>query len=134
MSVEVVVAPPPGAELVSKSAALTLSPGAPAGEVRMRPGIELTADQKPLTIGDDSRRLRIVETSVGGAVFVARLQGRRGRTYRLSLDAPFEVLGIEGGKELPGEAGLRRIEVTIPGGDSEWIDTTLIVKLGRRLK
>ncbi len=134
MSVEVVVSLPPGAELVSKSAALTLRPGAPTGEVRMRPGIELTVDQKPLTSGDESRRLRVVETRVAGNSYTARLQGRRGQTYRLSLDAPFEVLGIEGGKELPREAGLRRIEVTIPRGDREWIDTTLTVKLGKRVK
>ena len=72
----------------------------------MRPGIELTADQKPLAIGDESRRLRIVETRGRQAASTpARLQGRRGQTYRLSLDVPFEVLGIEGGKELPREAG-----------------------------
>ena len=137
MSVEVVVSLPPGAELVSKSAALTLRPGTPTGEVRMRPGIELTVDQKPLTSGDESRRLRIVETRRRRRQQLPRAspsQGRRGQTYRLSLDAPFEVLGIEGGKELPREAGLRRIEVTIPRGDREWIDTTLTVKLGKRVK
>jgi hypothetical protein len=138
MSVEVVVPVPPGARLLSKAATLALSPSALTGDVRILPGIELTADQAPLTIGDEPRRLRLVETRMEGrepaSVFTARLQGRRGRTYRLSLDVPFEVLGIEGGRELPREGRLRRIEISIPEGGADWIDTTLAIKLGRRLK
>jgi glycogen debranching enzyme len=134
MRVDVTVTPPPGAELLSTSATVSLSTAAPSGEVRLRPGIELTADQKPLVIGDESQRLRVVETRVDGGVFTARLQGRRGRTYRLSLDAPFEVQAIEGGKELPRDGRVRRIEVIVPPGDTEWVDTALTVKLGRRTK
>jgi hypothetical protein len=134
MSVEVVVTLPAGAELLSNSPTLALSASAPGGLVRMRPGVVLAADQKPLAIGDTAQRLRIVETGVARGVFTARLQGRRGETYRLSLDVPFEILGIEGGKELPREGRVRRIEVTIPNGERAWVDTTLVVKLGRRLK
>jgi hypothetical protein len=153
MTVDVAVPLTAGAELVSSTARgsdrvsthaagadplvgegrLTLSAASPRGVVRMRPGITLTADQRPLAIGDESRRLRVVETSVKGGVFTARLQGLRGETYRLSLDAPFELLSIAGAKELlPRDGRVRRLELAIPRGEREWVDATLTVKLGKR--
>ncbi len=100
--------------------------------LRVRPGIELAPVQGPLALGDESRRLRVVETSVAGGTYRARLQGLRGRTYRLRLDVPFEVLGVEGGKDAGRDGLSRLVEVTIPDGPGEWVDTTLSVRLGRR--
>lgn len=138
LAVEIAPGIAPGAELLSKSGVVSLGGSVLTGEVRMRPGITLTADQKPLMIGDESQRLRIVEALVqGGApgsVYTARLQGRRGTTYHLALDVPFEVASIEGGQKTGREGREHRIDVTIPAGSAEWIETTLKVKLGRRVQ
>jgi len=73
-----------------------------------------------------------VETSVEGSAYRARLQGRRGRTYRVRLDVPFQVLGIEGGKDAGRDQRWRLVDVAIPDGPGEWVETTLTLRLGRR--
>jgi glycogen debranching enzyme len=100
--------------------------------LRVRPGIELAPVQPPLALGDESHRLRVVETSVSAGTYQARLQGRRGRSYRMRLDVPFEVLGIEGGTDVGRDGASHLVEVRIPDGPGEWVDATLTLRLGRR--
>jgi hypothetical protein len=71
---------------------------------------------------------------VDGSVYTARLQGRRGRIYRLKLDVPFAVTAIEGGREVGRDGRIRTIEVAVPDGAAEWVDCQLAVRLGARLK
>ena len=126
---------PPGAEVEGRGPAeLPLGPVATATRVaiRVRPGVEIAPVQRPLALGDESQRLRIVETSVEGSAYRARLQGRRGRTYRVRLDVPFQVLGIEGGKDAGRDQRWRLVDVAIPDGPGEWVETTLTLRLGRR--
>ncbi len=75
-------------------------PGRASEAVVLGPGVELVPEQPPLALGDTPRRLRIIETRMDGAVYTARVQGRRGETYRVRLDVP-----------LPNQLGDRR-----PGG------------------
>ena len=103
-------------------------------EIPIRPGITLVAEQAPLAVGDTSQRLRIVETRVANGVYTARLQGLRGRTYRVRLDVPFAVTAIEGGREAGKDGSVRVVEIAVPAGSGEWGDTTLNVKLGPRSK
>ena len=134
MNVEVQVTPAPGAEVLSGNGVVRLRAGANAAEVRMRPGITMSVEHEPLTLGDESQRLRIVETRVENGIYRARLQGRRGKTYRLALDVPFEVASLEGAKETRREGSRRQVEVALPDGPADWIDTAITIKLGKRVQ
>ena len=73
-------------------------------ELRYRGGIEVVPLHEPLRSGERSSRLRILDERLEGSTYVARLEGRRGKTYRLRvLDAEPRV-----------------IEVSIPEGPGEW--------------
>ena len=139
-AVDVRVALPPGAELLSRSATLSLGGQSLSGEVRMRPGVELRVEQPPLRVGDEAQRLRIVETKVDAGVYTARLQGRRAATYRLSIDVPFDVVSIDlDGRPVMSQPESRTgrgrtVELTLPDGPAEWMDATLSVRLGRRVQ
>jgi glycogen debranching enzyme len=122
---------PPGAQM-QPAAGRTRPPG--HARVNALPGIDLVPERVPLALGDTPRRLRIVDARVDGSVYTARLQGRRGRTYRLKLDVPFSVAAIEGGREVGRDGRIRTIEVVVPDGAAEWVDCQLAVRLGARLK
>jgi hypothetical protein len=134
-----VINPPlsPGADTVSVWGA---SDSCDAGRSGGRPGasvnagITLVPEIPPLTLGDAPQRLRIIETGLDGDVYTARLQGLRGRTYRVRLDVPFTVVSIDGGRETGRDGRVRTLDLTVPNGPAEWVDCTLIVRIGPRLK
>jgi glycogen debranching enzyme len=97
-------------------------------------GIEIVAEQAPLELGDTPQRLRILETTLDGRVYTARLQGRRGRTYRVRLDVPFTVAAIDGGREVGRAGRVRTVELVMPDGPSEWVDAALRVRVGPRVQ
>ncbi|HSK10556.1 MAG TPA: hypothetical protein VK911_13335, partial [Vicinamibacterales bacterium] len=101
--------------------------------IPVRPGIALVPLHEPLALGDESRRLRIVDTAFAEGIYRARLQGRSGTTYRLRLDIPFQVAAIEGGTDAGRDGRFHLVDVAIPGGAAGWVETTLAVKLGKRL-
>jgi hypothetical protein len=71
---------------------------------RYRGGVEIVPLHEPLRSGERSSRLRILDERLEGSTYVARLEGRRGRTYRLRvLDAEPRV-----------------IEVAVPEGPGDW--------------
>jgi hypothetical protein len=123
---------PPGAQKAPAMPARARAGSAPA--LAARAGIDLMPEQAPLALGDVSQRLRVVDARVEGTVYAARLQGRRGRTYRVRLDVPFAVSAIEGGHEVGRDGRVRTIEIMIPEGTAEWVDCQLVVRLGPRLK
>jgi hypothetical protein len=79
-------------------------PEAQTMELRYRGGIELVPLHQPLRAGERSSRLRVLDERLEGRTLVARLEGGRGRIYRLRI--------------LDGEP--REAEVTIPEGPGEW--------------
>jgi len=151
VSLDVVLTLPPGSELASSSRttgwrALPPRPGAAGPEVqvplqagpvpqtvtvRARPGIRLMPVHPPLALGDESQRLRVVDAAVRDGIYVARLQGRTGRTYEARLDVPFDVAAIEGAAEVGREGTVRVLAIPIPAGPGEWADATLRVRLGK---
>jgi hypothetical protein len=132
LPVELTPVLPPGAQKQPAAPARARAAAGPA--VTASAGIDLVPEQAPLTLGDAPQRLRIVDTRVEGSVYTARLQGRKGRTYRVRLDVPFAVAAIEGGREVGRDGRVRTIEIVIPDGAAEWIDCQLVVRLGARLK
>ena len=128
---------PPGADTLNVWGSIdACEAGRPQGRpgASVNAGITLIPEQAPLRLGDASQRLRIIEASVDGAFYTARLEGLRRRTYRVRLDVPFTVLSIEGGRETGHDGRVRTIDITVPDGPSEWVDCTLIVRIGARLK
>jgi glycogen debranching enzyme len=122
----------PGAQ--KQPAAPARARNAPAPAVSASAGIDLVLEQPPLALGDVPQRLRVVDTRVEGSIYTARLQGRRGRTYRIRLDVPFAVTALEGGREVGRDGRVRVVDIVVPDGPSEWIDCQLVVRLGARLK
>ena len=126
----------PGAEIDGHVSALRFS-GGTAPETRragVRPGIEIAAVHAPLTPGDPPQRLRIVSTRLDGRRYVARLEGRGGRTYRARLWMPFAVEGIEGAAVAGQDAGVMDVTVTFDGAPDVWVTRDLVVSLGRRVR
>jgi len=123
---------PPGAQRLPAPPVRARTAAGPV--VTASPGIVLVPEQAPLMLGDAPQRLRIVDTRVDGGVYRARLQGLKGRTYRVRLDVPFAVTAIEGGREVGREGRVRAIDIVIPDGPAEWVDCQLVVRLGARLK
>ncbi len=122
----------PGAQKQPAAPASARNAAAPA--VSASAGIDLILEQAPLALGDVPQRLRVVDARVEGSVYTARLQGRRGRTYRVRLDVPFAVTAIEGGRAVGRDGRVRLVDIVVPDGPSEWIDCELIVRLGARVK
>ncbi|HEY3380535.1 MAG TPA: hypothetical protein VGK32_02145 [Vicinamibacterales bacterium] len=134
LPVQLIPALPPGAErLTRRTAGASTPPSFPAGAF-IAEGVELLPAERPLALGDTPQRLRVVEARVDAGVYTARLQGLRGRTYRVRLAVPFEVLTIDGGRELSRDGRFRTIVVAMPDGPTDWVDARLVVRLGSRVK
>jgi hypothetical protein len=81
--------------------------------LRYRGGIEVVPLREPLRSGERSSRLRILDERLEGRTYVARLEGRRGWTYRLRV--------------LDGEP--RDLEVSIPEGPGDWGSRELRIEI-----
>jgi hypothetical protein len=101
--------------------------------VRYRPGIEILPVQDPLQPGDPSQRLRIIDTRFEGRTYTARVQGLSGRRYRVRLEVPFEVVAIEGAREVGRDGPARVLEVDVPGGPDPWTHADVAVTIGKRV-
>ena len=137
---------PPGAEPVGGTKDLSSRPTPGGGwtvswspepgrgprtlEIRYRGGVLLEPVAEGLHTGDRSSRLRVLEERFEDSVYVARLEGRRGRSYRLRLDTPDSIEHIDNGNELARDGRVHDLEVSIPDGDG-WGELTLKVELSR---
>jgi hypothetical protein len=141
---------PPGAELLSSSSGRRFS--AIGGDtsrgvrlrldadfsstetihVRHRPGIEIAPIHEALQVGDESRRLRIIDARLEQRTFSVRVQGRSGRAYRLRLDSPFLVTSLDGARDVGADGTSRILEVTFPQSSSQWSEAAIRAKLGAR--
>jgi glycogen debranching enzyme len=101
-------------------------------QLRHRPGIEMAPVNEPLQLGDEPRRLRIIDARLEGDTYIARLQGRSGRTYRLKADVPFAIQSLDGARELSRQGSVRLLEVSFPLSDRDWNDRTIRARLGPR--
>jgi hypothetical protein len=93
-----------------------------------RPGLDLIPLHAELRLGDESSRLRVIDTRMANGVFTARVQGRQGAAYRLQIDTPLDIAGLDGAREV-GRDGMRRtIEVTFPAGSGEWVEQQILIR------
>jgi glycogen debranching enzyme len=98
---------PLGAKVVGRSSASWNPRGGrepETVELRYRGGIDVVPVHEPLRLGERSSRLRILDERLEAGDYVVRIEGRRGRSYRLRVE---------------GDAS-REIEVAIPYGPGEW--------------
>jgi glycogen debranching enzyme len=142
---------PPGAELVSSSGTrrfVRVSEGAERGlrlrlegdfrtaetiQLRHRPGIEIAPVNEPLQLGDEPRRLRIIDARLDGDTYTVRLQGRSGGTYRLAAEVPFAIQSLDGAREAGREGSTRMLEVAFGPSARDSQEAQVRVKLGARL-
>jgi hypothetical protein len=102
--------------------------------VNYLPGIQLTVPHEPLRVGDVSQRLRVIDARLDGRVYTLRLQGRRERVYPVHLTVPFQVMSIDGAREVKAEGPRRVLDVALPAGPGDWAETTVTMTLGPRMK
>ena len=101
--------------------------------VAVSPGIEIWTVDEPLRLGDESRRMRIVDTSFDGHQFVAHVEGRAGHTYRARAHVPFTIQEIAGAS-VESKNGTT-LDLSVPfEGATEWVakEIRLAVKDERR--
>ncbi|HSL20958.1 MAG TPA: glycosyl hydrolase family 65 protein [Vicinamibacterales bacterium] len=96
--------------------------------VAVRPGFALAPVHDPLRVGDLSQRLRVIETTTESGQFVARLQGRRGRTYRVRVRAPSPRVTVTGGEARGTSDGWTDVDVRFEG-DRDWVEQRLVVRV-----
>ena len=111
-----------GGSLTARRAA---SGFAPSVRVPDDGGVRLRPDHAALAEGDESARLRVVETRRDGRTVTVRLEGRRNRAYRLILDTDLEVVSVENGRQVEGA-----IEVRFPDAPTPWLARELVLELG----
>ena len=114
--------------------------------LRATPGIQASPIHTPLALGDASARLRIIDATFEGDTYSLRVEGRRGRSYRVRLTAP-QAAAITGARIVqepaPGSSqaapGSYVIQIDMPpagpaGSDvlrrSDWATVTITVRLG----
>lgn len=67
------------------------------------PGVEVMPMHKPLTLGDPSSRLRIIDTWILGPRFHMKVEGLRGVEYQVRIRLPGVVSSIERGLRVLGD-------------------------------
>ncbi len=102
--------------------------------VNVRPGIEIAPVHEPLRVGDVSQRLRVISTSLTGNRYVARLEGRRGRTYTVRATVPMAVESVTGGQVTRRAGATLEIAVTPQGGAGEWSSQDLVIAVAAAKK
>jgi galactose mutarotase len=109
--------------------------GATATETRhvpLRPRVAMTIVQESLTIGDPSRRLRVISTTTERDRFVAHLEGLREHRYRVRLTPPESIASVIGGDIVRRDGMWTEVAVDFPAGAGAWAAADLVVRLASR--
>ena len=130
---------------------VALATGPTTYSVRFVPGIQVVPIHSPMQLGDESSRLRVIDARLVGNVYTLRVEGRRGRSYRVRLSAPYAIEHIDGavvdrwqGAADPNLASSRILQVDLPAPDpaatgakagrNDWVARNIVIFLGARLK
>jgi glycogen debranching enzyme len=113
--------------------------------LRATPGVRVVPLHAPLELGDVSSRLRVIDATLSGSTYTLRVEGRRGRSYRLRLLGP-AVGAVDGAVLLeppagsPARAGGALLRIDMPPADpaaagavltrSDWATAAVTVQLG----
>jgi len=116
--------------------------------LRATPGIQVAPVHATLQLGDASSRLRVIDAALDGRTYTLRVEGRRGRSYRVRLLAA-HAISVDGAKMLsPADAAEKAdgyvLQIDMPPADpdaagavlkrSDWATVTVTVHLGERLR
>jgi hypothetical protein len=115
--------------------------------LRAAPGIRVIPIHAPLELGDVSSRLRVIDATLEGSTYALRVEGRRGRSYRVRLLGP-AVASVQGATRIPpatGTAAMAKgelLRIDMPPADPEaagavlkrtdWAKATVTVQLAER--
>ncbi|MCX6546227.1 MAG: hypothetical protein NTV05_17680 [Acidobacteria bacterium] len=128
-----------------------LATGPTTYAVNVLPGIQVVPIQAPMQLGDEASRLRVIDARLNGKIYTLRVEGRRGRSYRVRLSAPFVIERIDGalidrwqGATNPNLASARILQIDIPAADaasagaasrrSDWATRDVVITIGARLR
>ena len=104
---------------------------------RYRSGIDVVPLREAMRTGDESQRLRVIDARFANGAYSVRVQGLRGRTYKLLVDTAMQVTSVEGAREAGRQDGRLVIEVAFPAADTktaEWQERELTVRAVARPK
>jgi hypothetical protein len=117
--------------------------------LRAAPGIQAAPIHVPLLHGDTSSRLRVIDATLDGNTYTLRVEGRRGRSYRLRLFAP-RAITVSGARVVADEAadgagrtpGTVILQVDMPPAEpvvsgtgprrAGWATASIAVQVGNR--
>lgn len=118
----------PGAQVRGPTELRFKGSGVETQRVGVRPGFVIVPEHDPLRVGDASVRVRVIEATFDRGTYTARLQGCRGRTYRVRLSVPGNSVNVTGGDVRAHEGHWVDVDVRFDG-DREWVEQTLTVSL-----
>jgi glycogen debranching enzyme len=90
-------------------------------------GVELSPLQERLRVGDESQRLRVIDTRFDGRHFVARLAGRSGRTYGLRVRSPDVIDSVTGATIVKKDPGWVDLSVAFAANTGDWTTAELTI-------
>ena len=94
-------------------------------------GTEVYVDPQAIQPGADNRGLRMLSARADERVLRLVVEGRGGRAYPVTVRTSHRLGAAENVAALPPAAGLQRIEIRVPGRDTEYIRREVVIPFAR---
>jgi hypothetical protein len=94
-------------------------------------GTEVYVDPQAIQPGADNRGLRVLSARADERVLRLVVEGRGGRAYPVTMRTPHRLGAAENVATLPPAGGLQRIEIRLPGRDTQYIRREVVVPFAR---
>ena len=92
-------------------------------------GPEIWPVQEPLRLGDESQRLRVIDTRFDGRRFTARLAGRSARSYRVRVYSPAPIASVAGATIVSQDGTTVDASVPFPDSAQDWVEVEIVIDL-----
>lgn len=87
--------------------------------VHYKPGVALEVDWLPILAGDQSRNLRVLQTSYGNGTVAMTVEGRPGQLYKVRAYTPWSLKVVEGAQGIEKHNGYKVLELIAPTTDQK---------------